>query len=171
MVILFGSLPTRERGLKHAIYCENVVDFKSLHTRERGLKQRARAGGADRPHVAPHAGARIETARSRSGLRRRGRSLPTRERGLKQLSPARVFRLFDSLPTRELVGNSYIAVCCLTAGSPPTNLTTSRLSDWKVTPLRRGPPAAWAASAGESPGRADSPSPCSHPPGPGCAGG
>src|SRR4051794_31947456 len=73
-----ASLPTRERGLKHA-----------------GDALRDRS-----PGVAPHAGAWIETG-PRSLAGRSGWSLPTRERGLKRLGAGHRRLRRRSLPTRE----------------------------------------------------------------------
>ena len=96
-----GSLPTRERGLKHYKHLIMIGRAKSLPTRERGLKHRLFA--------------LIQPCR---------RSLPTRERGLKRKFPLRRMRkrrvapyagawietstksaLFSLLPCRSLRGS------------------------------------------------------------------
>ena len=76
------SLPTRERELKPAYRVRRRSGTRSLPTRERELKRFVRRAGNRTSHVAPHAGARIET-RLRLMDGQKGVSLPTRERELK----------------------------------------------------------------------------------------
>ena len=76
------SLPTRERELKQAGYCARGACCGSLPTRERELKRR-QAPPHPRGHVAPHAGARIETGKA-PDTAIQIKSLPTRERELKR---------------------------------------------------------------------------------------
>ena len=104
IILLVGSFPTRERGLKYQIkYChsyinpvvphagtwiEIVIDISgntkttSFPTRERGLKYRITEFGEMLRSVVPHAGTWIEILQAifqcSSHL-----SFPTRERGLK----------------------------------------------------------------------------------------
>ena len=73
----------RERGLKSDSAGVGVIMVGSLPMRERGLKsaEHDRREGLD--GVAPHAGAWIEIRRSRPPCRASPGSLPMRERGLK----------------------------------------------------------------------------------------
>ena len=76
----------RERGLKQKIVHNRNAVALSLPMRERGLKPTLRARRRDRPKVAPHAGAWIETL-SWHRPSFIATSLPMRERGLKQQPP------------------------------------------------------------------------------------
>ena len=59
------SLPTRERELKPLLIADEGGYVKSLPTRERELKRPDKRMRKLGKHVAPHAGARIETCRWR----------------------------------------------------------------------------------------------------------
>ena len=96
------SLPARERGLKPKHDREYGATQKSLPARERGLKLIFRPPFAVSEHVAPRAGAWIETASGPSTLASPARSLPARERGLKPITLTfKDLRNFRSLPARE----------------------------------------------------------------------
>jgi len=87
--------------LKHGIGTRQTGGSLSLPARERGLKQDERHLGHYRPHVAPRAGARIETRCQPSLPIFCHGSLPARERGLKLGQVRLVGDRAASLPARE----------------------------------------------------------------------
>ncbi len=103
----YRSLPTRERGLKHNSRSGQLYLYRSLPTRERGLKQFIERHSSNFTHVAPYAGAWIETCVKPFTIRIVA-SLPTRERGLKQDDCIDSNRFFKSLPSLDEFHNFFL---------------------------------------------------------------
>ena len=78
-----GSPPMRGRGLKLSLHSLPVLVVVSPPMRGRGLKQGGLKVGDWHILVAPHAGARIETGKERTGYPTQKPSPPMRGRGLK----------------------------------------------------------------------------------------
>ena len=82
LTVKYGSLPSRERGLKFRRPIAFNVLVPSLPSRERGLKLQLPERLQILQEVAPLAGAWVEISFYRDGTTA-SRSLPSRERGLK----------------------------------------------------------------------------------------
>ena len=95
------SLPSRERGLKFALFEYVPLKFLSLPSRERGLKYFHTGFSPVDEKVAPLAGAWVEIVEFGIDVSGYDASLPSRERGLKCMGRKNCLAIALSLPSRE----------------------------------------------------------------------
>ena len=105
LALVITSLPSRERGSKHRRVDDTGIDAPSLPSRERGSKRQLIQKILINRHVAPLAGAWIETEIEPDAPQIRGRSLPSRERGSKQPAPRSGGARYMSLPSPSVDRN------------------------------------------------------------------